>query len=271
MDGHVLKENELVMVSDELGDMPEGRRHLGLYYHDMRYLSIFDLTINGQKPRLLASSSEQNYVSDIQLANPTIELPDGTVALARTISIRRSRYLNDGLHERISLYNHNPFPVPVELTLIFGSDFCDIFEIRGLERIERGTASLPIFADSRLILNYSGLDRVNRRTEVIFDTPPSRVEVEDVPFSLQVRRPSTFLPDATEVGVMSLFHPTCAKVHWDLTLLPKTPSSITFHILVTEGESTPGVKPFEQGLSQLKKSYDDWCSQRALGEFRVQH
>ena len=263
MDGHVLKENELVMVSDELGDMPEGRRHLGLYYHDMRYLSIFDLTINGQKPRLLASSSEQNYVSDIQLANPTIELPDGTVALARTISIRRSRYLNDGLHERISLYNHNPFPVPVELTLIFGSDFCDIFEVRGLERIERGTASLPIFADSRLILNYSGLDRVNRRTEVIFDTPPSRVEVEDVPFSLQVRRPSTFLPDATEVGVMSLFHPTCAKVHWDLTLLPKTPSSITFHILVTEGESTPGVEPFEQGLSQLKKSYDDWCSQGA--------
>ncbi len=258
---HVLKENELVMVSDELGDMPEGRRHLGLYYHDMRYLSIFDLTINGQKPRLLASSSEQNYVCDIQLANPTTELPDGTPALARTISIRRSRYLRDGLHERISLYNHNPFPVPVELSLIFGSDFCDIFEVRGLERLERGTVSPPVFADSRLVLSYSGLDQVNRRTEVVFDPPPSRVEVEEVPFYLQVRRPSTFLPDAAEAGVMSLFRPTCAKVRWDLILQPRTPPSITFHILVTEGESTAIVEPFERGLSQIKDSYENWCAQ----------
>ena len=54
MDQLVLKENELVLVSDELGDIAEGRRRLGLYCRDTRYLSIFDLTINGQKPRLLA-------------------------------------------------------------------------------------------------------------------------------------------------------------------------------------------------------------------------
>ena len=103
MANHVLKQNELVMISDELGDMPEGRRRVGLYHHDMRFLSNFDLTINGQKPRLLASSCEQKHICDIQMANPTITLPDGDVAMARTISIRRSRYLKDnGLHERIS-------------------------------------------------------------------------------------------------------------------------------------------------------------------------
>jgi hypothetical protein len=92
----VLKENELMMVSDEMGDVPEGRRRLGLYYRDMRYLSVFDLAINGQKPRLLGSSSELNYAGVAQMANPTIELPDGRAALARTISIRRVRYLKDG-------------------------------------------------------------------------------------------------------------------------------------------------------------------------------
>lgn len=61
------------MVCDRAGDMPEGRRRLGLYYRDMRHLSIFDLKVNGQRPRLLASSSEQNYVCDMQLANPTIK------------------------------------------------------------------------------------------------------------------------------------------------------------------------------------------------------
>ena len=51
MEHCVLKENELVLVSDERGDMPPGRRRLGLYYRDMRYLSLFQMTINGQRSR----------------------------------------------------------------------------------------------------------------------------------------------------------------------------------------------------------------------------
>ena len=43
MEQRVLKENELVMLSDDLGDIPQTRRRLGLYYRDTRYLSIFEL------------------------------------------------------------------------------------------------------------------------------------------------------------------------------------------------------------------------------------
>jgi glycogen debranching enzyme len=257
----VLKENELMMVSDEMGDVPEGRRRLGLYYRDMRYLSIFGLAINGQKPRLLGSSSELNYAGVVQMANPTIELTDGRAALARTISIRRVRYLKDGLHETISFYNHNPFPVPLELTLTFGSDFCDMFEVRGLERAERGTVSPPLSSNSRLTLNYSGLDEVKRCTEIIFDPQPSKVEIEEAPLQVRVRRPSTFLPEATDSATMTLFHPPCAEVRWNLTLKPRTPFSITLHILGTEGEPLPEISLFDEGLSQLRESYDDWLSQ----------
>jgi glycogen debranching enzyme len=251
------------MVSDELGDMPEGRRRLGLYYHDTRYLSIFDLAVNGQELRLLGSSSEQNYVSVIQLANPTIELPDGTAALARTISIRRIRYIKNGLHESIGLYNHNPFPVPLELTLSFGSDFCDIFEIRGFERKERGTVSPPTFSDSRLVLSYSGLDQVNRRTEIIFDTPPSSVNIEETPLQIITHRPSAFLPEATDSAIMTLFHPPCAQLRWTLTIQPLMFSAITFHIIITEDEFTHSTISFEQGLSQCRDCYQDWLSQYA--------
>ncbi len=264
MADHVLKQNELVMVSDELGDMPEGRRRVGLYHHDMRFLSNFDLTLNGQKSRLLASSSEQNYICDIQMANPTITLPDGNVAMARTISIRRSRYLKDnGLHERISLYNHNPFPVPLTLTLTLGSDFCDIFEVRGLERTERGTIARPVSSDSRLVLSYSGLDQVERRTEIIFDTPPSEVEIEETPLQSLVHRPSTFIPEATDSATMILLHPCCATAQWKLTLEPRTPQAITFHILVTEDKNNPSTVTFEQGLVEVSADYDDWRDQCA--------
>ncbi|MFQ5987716.1 MAG: glycogen debranching N-terminal domain-containing protein [Dehalococcoidia bacterium] len=228
MEEHVLKEDELVMVSDEQGDMPEGRRRLGLYYRDMRYLSIFEMTINGQGPRLLSSSSEQNYVCDIQLANPTMGLPDGNTALARTIGIRRSRFLKEGLHERVGFYNHNPFPVPLQFTLTFGSDFCDIFEVRGWERESRGTLNPPTLAGSRLTLGYVGLDGVRRRTEILFEVTPSRAEVEERPAQPVLRRSSTFLPEATETATMTVYHPSCARVSWDLTLMPGNPSPSPF-------------------------------------------
>ena len=261
MEQHILKENELVIVSDEQGDMPQGRRRLGLYYRDTRYLSIFEMTIDGQRTRLLSSSSEQNYVCDIQLANPTIELPDGNTALARTISIRRSRYLKDGLHERISFYNHNTFPVPLQFTLTLGSDFCDIFEVRGSERERRGELSSPSFADSHLTLSYLGLDGVRRRTEIIFDVAPTGVEIEERPAEPALRRSSTYLPEATEIATMTVYSPSFARVSWGLTLMPGKPLSITLHILATEEEPTPSVVSFENGLSELRNSYQHWFSQ----------
>ncbi|MEE8174610.1 MAG: glycogen debranching N-terminal domain-containing protein [Dehalococcoidia bacterium] len=261
MDQHVLKDNDLMMVCSELGNMPLGRRRLGLYYRDMRYLSLFDMTIAGQRPRLLSSSSEQNYVCDIQMANPTIELADGNTALARTISIRRSRFLKDGLHERISFYNHNRFAVPFRLTLTFGSDFCDIFEVRGFERKGRGILEPPIYADSCLTLGYVGLDGVRRRTEVHFDPVPSAVEVEERRPEPVLHRSTTFLPEGVDTGTVAVYDPSCAHASWDLTLMPGKPLSLTFHILVSEEDTTPRVEPFDQNLADLRNSYQDWFSE----------
>ncbi len=260
---HVLKEDGLMVVSDELGDMPRGRRRLGLYCRDTRFLSIWETTIGGQQPRILASSSDLDYVCDVQMANPTLELPDGGTALARTISIRRSRYLRDGLYERISFYNHNPFPVTVQFAMVFGSDFRDILEIRGWERERRGEVRLPRFADGRLILTYMGLDEVERRTEVIFGLEPSGVEIDVCAAEPLLRRPSTFLPDAVGPAVMTVFRPACAQATWELELLPGKPLEVALRILAVEGESVPAEVAFNSGLQRLAKSYDEWRSQCA--------
>jgi glycogen debranching enzyme len=252
-----------MMVSDELGDMPRGRRRLGLYSRDTRFLSILETRIGSQRPRLLASSSEENYVCDVQMANPTMELSDGNIALSRTISIRRSRFLKDGLHECVSFYNHNPFPTPIQFTIVCGSDFCDIFEVRGWEREKRGQLNPPHFADSRLTLSYLGLDEVERRTEIIFDVKPSKVEIDVCAEEPVLRRPSTFIPDAVQPAIMTVFRPACAQIIWDLTLMPGKPQSITFHILTIEGELTPTVAAFNKGLADLRYSYQDWHNQCA--------
>jgi len=259
LEQRVLKENELVMISDELGDIPEARRRLGLYYRDTRYLSILELTINGHKPRHLASSCRQNAVCDIQLANPTIKARDGTPILARTVGIERSRFLKDGLHERITLYNYNAFPAQLDLSLFLGSDFLDIFEVRGFVRGKRGTISEPVVTDSYVTFRYSGLDGIERATKIVFDTSPSTVETE-ARSQLRGLRPSTFLPESTDVISTAMIRPPSAKMTWNLTLEPRKPLSLTFHVLAVEGPSEIEVVPFEQGLSGSCKSFESWCN-----------
>ncbi|MFC1978829.1 glycogen debranching N-terminal domain-containing protein [Chloroflexota bacterium] len=265
MEGHILKENEIMLSADDMGDIPGGRRHFGLYYHDMRYLSVFTMTVNGLKPRLLSSSSEQNYICDMQMANPTMTLSNGMVAMARSISIRRSRYIKDGFHEMISFYNHNSFTVPVELTISFGSDFNDMFEVRGLERKEKGKIAEPVFKNSHLILGYDGLDKVNRRTEVIFDTPPTKLDYEKNVLSFE--RMSTFLPEATEVVTRNMLRPPSVDVTWKLSLEHGKALYFSYHILAHEEKRKPvEVKPFNEGLAYLRESYRNWHNSCAIIE-----
>jgi len=255
-----LKENELVMVSDDIGDVHEGRRRLGLYYRDTRYLSVYELTINGQRPRHLASSCQQNSLCDTQLANPTIEFADGTVALARTINIQRTRVLKGGLREAISLFNYNTFPVSLQLTLTFGSDYCDIFEVRGLSRQKRGEIKKPVYAGSSLELSYYGLDDVLRVTSIVFDKEPSSVELEENT-SVLARRRSTFLPEATEVVDVTVLHPPISRVTWNVLLEPRKPVSLNFQISVREGEGEiKGSAAVKEPL-QVDERFKDWRDQ----------
>jgi len=255
----ILKEGELVMVTDEVGDMPEGRRHLGLYHHDTRYLSILNMVINGQKPRLLTSSSEQNYIAVIQMANPTLDLAGGEVALARTISIRRDCTIKDALYEQISFYNHNRFDVPLTVTITFGGDFVDLFEVRGWERKKRGIISIPKASASRIILNYRGLDGIGRHTEVGFEVAPSHIETErEYVHPPPTRRTSSFLPESYEVAPRIMSRPPCAKATWELVLKSRIPFDITFAIQLYERRRPSVVGSFNKGLGEAQKSYSEW-------------
>src|SRR3984893_6875015 len=126
----VLKEGPVFLVADRAGDIKalnlEGH---GLYYRDTRHLSLFEIEISGTRLTLLSASGELNFMSNLQFANDTLLGPDGSIIAAqRTISIRRNRFLHDdGLHERLGLFNYNPHPVQLNVRFTFGSDFRDIF------------------------------------------------------------------------------------------------------------------------------------------------
>src|SRR5918912_175229 len=105
----VLKEGQIFLVTDRAGDIKalnmEGH---GLYYRDTRHLSLFEMDISGTRLVLLSAAGELNFMSNLQFANDTLLGQRGeVVAEARTISIRRNRFLHGGLHVRLGLFNYN--------------------------------------------------------------------------------------------------------------------------------------------------------------------
>src|SRR5438477_220704 len=128
----VLKENRIMMVSDEMGDIPAGNTSgLGLYFSDTRFLSAYEFRLNRVKPILLSASVDESYVATFQMVNPVLLLDEGKRRIPQqSISIRRSRFIYGGLHERIGLQNCGREPIELECSIRVDNDFRD----RGLLR-----------------------------------------------------------------------------------------------------------------------------------------
>jgi glycogen debranching enzyme len=63
--------------------------------------------------------------------------------------------------------------------LTFGTDFADIFEVRGLRRATRGKLARPKADRRSAVFAYAGEDGVFRETRIAFELKPTAVEVDD--------------------------------------------------------------------------------------------
>ena len=271
----VLKENLVFMVSSEDGDVPQTNTEgLGLYYKDTRYLSVLEMKVSGYTPALLTSSGEFNFMGNIQSANPMMQLPSrppsGDVGssgsemvtlMPRTLSIRRNRFIEDGLHERVGFFNYNNFPVFATLVLRFGSDFRDMFDVRGYNRAKRGKIGCPVWDGNHLSFSYMGLDGLERRTEIAFDTPPTQVLIEPLlsPVSSEAVEQRSELPHGTSV-LTTPVQPSLAEVLFELNLEPGKPFAITYHVVPQGLGNGQAVLPttFDMGARRMRLAYEGW-------------
>ena len=174
----VLKHGETFAIYDREGDVRIlGTGEQGLYHKGTRYLSRSLLRLRDDRPLLLGSTvTEDNVLVSVDMTNPDMHERD--VLLRRgTLHVFRSRFLLDGAsYERLRIFNHGDIDVGVDMTLELAADFADIFEVRGVERLRRGTFDEPVASGNSVVFGYTGLDGVVRRTRV------------------------TMTPDATAVG-----------------------------------------------------------------------
>ncbi len=194
----VLKEDEAFLYTDSEGNIPQGNPFgLGFYHNDTRFLSTFEIFLEGKKPLLLSSSAGLDYRSFIELTNPDIRAEEGIVVPQDTLNIRRLRTINENLYERVRVKNYNQFPVEVVLQMIIGADFFDIFEVRGLRRNRRGQVLKPKYDGRFLSLAYVGLDDVFRQTKIEFFPKPTLIQTG--PAGATVSYQLSFKPRETKV------------------------------------------------------------------------
>ncbi len=110
-------------ICDSLGDL-HGHSE-GLFAEDTRFLSCFKLTINGKRPLLLSSDKIEYFSAAFFMRNP---LTDGLAHDA--LSIRRERFVGDGMQDSIAVVNESMESVEFELAIELGSDFADIFAVK---------------------------------------------------------------------------------------------------------------------------------------------
>jgi len=183
----VIKEGDLFLYADELGQVPGTENSvLGLYHRDTRYLSRHELTIAGRQPVLLSASADRGYAATVELTNLEARSADGHTLPQASVHVRRTHFVSDRLYELLLVRNYHQRDVELVIDLNFDADFADLFEVRGSRRRRRGSRLPPRSGDGALTLSYLGLDEVTRQTIVRFHDRPDSIKQGQARFRLQL-------------------------------------------------------------------------------------
>ena len=197
-----LKHDNTFAVLDSHGDIGASAGGTdGLFNCDTRFLSHFELLLNGMQPLLLGSNlRDDNTVLTVDLTNPDMYFDDHLVLPKDTLHVVRTIFLwHDTAYQRLAIQNHGDRPVDLRLTMLFDSDFADLFEVRGLRREHRGTISREAVGPATTVLSYEGLDAKLRQTVLHFDPTPSELTATTVSYRLSIT-PKEFTPVCCSIG-----------------------------------------------------------------------
>jgi glycogen debranching enzyme len=117
MERVIVKGDRFFAVSDADGSMradgPDGH---GLWWGDTRFLSDYHLLIDGHEPAPVGVQVQAGWV--------TLELAAGALL------VRRERYVDAGMHERITITNPGPSRSVADVELVCGADFAAMLAVR---------------------------------------------------------------------------------------------------------------------------------------------
>ncbi len=189
----VIKDEDIFFLCEPDGSVPlEAGHGFGLYYHDCRYLSGYELRLGGRKPEQLVWNANRGFQAVLGLSNADIRTTDGRTLPKNSIEIKWSRMVSNErltLFDEIELRSLTSTPIEFVVSLTFHAGFEDIFAIRGLFQGKRGRlhphewSELPeqpervdgeeSSAGKTLRFAYDGADKLYRGLTVRFLPAPA--------------------------------------------------------------------------------------------------
>lgn len=171
-------------IQGDCGSVPDCPE--GLFFEDTRYLSRFELRLDGKRPLLLGSViQDDNAALTVDLTNPDILSGEKTLLPRDMIALNRTKFVWQGvLYERIGLRNYDTHRRVFRLDCFFDADFRDLFEVRGMQRPRRGRRAVAVLPPDCVTFNYEGLDNVMRQTTMRFEPWPTRLASDRVTYEI---------------------------------------------------------------------------------------
>ncbi|MFA6210851.1 MAG: glycogen debranching N-terminal domain-containing protein [Candidatus Obscuribacterales bacterium] len=164
----VLKNGNHFIVLDREACIPAcNSLGFGYYHNDTRHLSQWELLLDDVALSLLSFDVEKGYAGSFLYTNP--QTP---TLLQQKIMVQRQVVLSDIVCERLIVENFSSEEITINLRIKCQSDFADMFEVRGLNRPERGLRMIPSadLEGRRVFLGYKGADGVLLETIVEFSS-----------------------------------------------------------------------------------------------------
>ena len=138
-------------ISSRSGDILPDRPH-GLFFRDTRFLSRFELRINGQQPEPLTADSTDPFSATFVLrTRPRAGRADST------LTIMRYRYVGRGMREDIVVSNYGEEAAYCSVELQIDADFADLFAVKEGRVEQSGDATVESNSARR---KRSGVRRV---------------------------------------------------------------------------------------------------------------
>jgi glycogen debranching enzyme len=171
-------EGNTFVVSDDRGDIESSLSDpTGLFSFDTRFLSLWVLTVNGQRLNTLSTDDLQYFQTRFFLVPGS-----GTVYVDSKLTVIRQREVADGFREELRVLNHENEPVDLRIRIDAASDFADLFEVK--DALKKKGQYRARVADRHLVLEYQR-ETYGRETW-ISSSSPSDIDENGLSFSITV-------------------------------------------------------------------------------------
>jgi len=147
---------------------PDGRvlgESDGFFTRDTRFISGYEIQINGERPTLLGSTPIQFFSSRFEFTNDDLVDAEGVVP-RQSLGLRLDRTVADAVHEDYDLVNYAPRAVRLTIEIAVVSDFADIFDVKNGQLVRRGELNTRWFR-SRGELRTTYINRDFRRDLIV--------------------------------------------------------------------------------------------------------